>query len=53
MTTPVYEPPRGRNSYLAYVVSCAIGIAIVVWRYVDLLVHSITSGTVAVPIRIR
>ncbi|MCS5506824.1 hypothetical protein [Curtobacterium flaccumfaciens] len=53
MTTPVYEPPRGRNSYLAYVVSCAIGIAIVVWRYVDLLVHSITSGTVAVPIWIR
>jgi hypothetical protein len=53
MTTPVYEPPRGRNSYLAYVVSCAIGIAIVVWRYVDLLVHSITSGTVAVPIRVR
>lgn len=53
MTTPVYKPPRGRNSYLAYVVSCAIGIAIVVWRYVDLLVHSIASGTVAVPIRIR
>ncbi|MCS0644502.1 hypothetical protein [Curtobacterium flaccumfaciens] len=53
MTTPVYEPPRGRNSYLAYVVSCAIGIAIVVWRYVDLLVHSIASGTVAVPVRIR
>jgi hypothetical protein len=53
MTTPVYEPPRGRNSYLAYVVSCAIGIVFVVWRYVDQLVRSITSGTVAVPIRMR
>lgn len=53
MTTPVYEPPRGRNSYLAYVVSCAIGIVFVVWRYVEQLVHSITSGTVAVPIRMR
>ena len=53
MTTPVYEPPRGRNSYLAYVVSCAIGIVFVVWRYVEQLVQSITSGTVAVPIRMR
>ncbi|WFR67050.1 hypothetical protein P9139_21315 [Curtobacterium flaccumfaciens] len=51
MTAPVYEPPRGRNSYLAYVVACGIGIVIVVWRYVDLLVRSVTSATVSVPVR--
>ncbi|QQD75686.1 hypothetical protein I8920_12815 [Curtobacterium sp. YC1] len=53
MTTPVYEPPRGRNSYLAYVVACAVGIGIVVWRYVDLLIRSISAGTVSVPVRMR
>lgn len=51
MTAPVYEPPRGRNSYLAYVACCAIGIVLVVWRYVDLLVRSVGSGTVSVPVR--
>ncbi|PZE64074.1 hypothetical protein [Curtobacterium sp. MCBD17_021] len=51
MTTPVYDPPRGTNSYLAYVAACAVGIIVVVARYVVDLVASVRSGLVSVPVR--
>jgi len=49
MSTPVYDPPRGKNSYLAYVTAC--GIVFVVWRYVADLVSSVSRGVVTVPLR--
>lgn len=52
MSTPVYDPPRGKNSYLAYVTACAIGIVLVVWRYVADLVASVRDGVVTVPLTI-
>ncbi|OII14592.1 hypothetical protein [Curtobacterium sp. MCBA15_008] len=51
MSTPVYDPPRGKNSYLAYVTACGIGIVFVVWRYVADLMSSVSRGVVTVPIR--
>lgn len=52
MSAPVYEPPRGRNSFLGYVGACVIGIGLLVWRYVADLVGSLRSGTVTVPVHV-
>lgn len=52
MSTPVYDPPRGRNSYLGYVAACVIGIGLLVWRYVADLAESIRTGTVTVPVHV-
>ncbi|PZE80616.1 hypothetical protein [Curtobacterium sp. MCBD17_032] len=51
MTAPVYDPPRGRNSYLAYVIACAVGIVVVAARYALDLAASVRSGLVSVPVR--
>jgi len=51
MTTPVYDPPRGANSFLVYVIACVAGIGLVVWRYVDDLAGSIRTATVTLPVR--
>ena len=52
MSTPVYDPPRGRNSYLGYVAACVIGIGLLVSRYVADLAQSIRTGTVTVPVHV-
>lgn len=52
MTTPVYDPPRGRNSFIGYVALCALGIVVVVGAYLGDLLASVRSGVVEVPVRV-
>lgn len=51
MTAPVYDPPRGRHSYLAYVAACAVGLVWLAWGFVADLLSSVRAGVVTVPLR--